>query len=103
MGPSWACLGSGHRVQSLHELGVERRRQPDGLRKARASGRRLSVQAFLVKEHRNAEPTLFDEEFLNGVSQLRLAARALAAARIAGAPDLSDAIAMGERSPSLLE
>src|SRR5262244_1601088 len=56
-----------------------------------------------MKHHRNTEPAVFDEESLNLVRQLGLAARALAAARVTRPADLTDAAAVRERSLRFLE
>src|SRR5262245_51325505 len=56
-----------------------------------------------MKQHRNSEPAVLDEESLNLVRQVGLAARALAAARVTRPADLTDAVAVGERALRFLE
>lgn len=61
------------------------------------------MQTFLVENHRNAEPRMFDEKFLNGVGQFGHRARIFSdaavggfAASIAGPTDLADAMTFFE-------
>ena len=105
-----ACFVSGHREQLLDESGIEGRAQADGLGEAGAILGRVAVQAFLVKHHRDAEAAVFEEELLDGVGELRHAARGLAfgrrgrvAARVAGAADLADAVAFFESGLGFLQ
>ena len=91
-----ARFGGGHGEQRLHQFRIEGGAEPDGLRKAGAADGRVAVQAFLVEDHRNAEAAVLDEEFLDGVGQLRHAAGVLALAGIAGAADLAEAVAVFE-------
>ena len=93
-----------HGVKGLDECGIKRAAERDGLRKPGGADGRVTMQTFLVKNYRDAEPRVPDEKFLDGVGQLRRGARRLAdacvrrlAARVAGASDLSDAIPMFER------
>src|SRR4029077_3300543 len=80
---------------------VKRCGQPDGLRKARRAGCGVTVQTFLVEDHRNAEATLLEEELLKGVCEVGLLARRSPAARVARPADLPDAVAVGERGARL--
>jgi hypothetical protein len=87
------------RVQRLDERRIKRAAQRDGLRKTRSADGRVAVQAFLVKDHRNAQPGVPDEKLLDGIGQLRHFARVSAPARVAGPADLADAAAVLERRP----
>ena len=53
-----ARLSGGHRVDAFDEIGIERRRQPDRLREARALACGVTVQALLMEDHRNAQPAV---------------------------------------------
>ena len=52
------------------QFGIECRAQADGLAKARGIDGRMAVQAFLVKNHRNSESRVLEEELLDGVGEL---------------------------------
>ena len=56
-----------------------------------------------MEHHWNAKPAVLDEESLNGVRQLRLAARILAAAGVARTADLPEAMTVAERRARFLE
>ena len=57
----------------------------------------MAVQAFLMEHDWNAQPAVLDEESLNGVRQLGLAARRRAAAGVARTSNLSETVSVGER------
>ena len=104
MRPTRPRLVCRHRVERFDQFRIERRGETDRLREARPAERRVAVQAFLVKHDGNAEPALFDEEFLNRVGELGVGARALqAAAGVARPTDLADAVAVRERGARLLD
>src|SRR5690242_1010081 len=65
----------------------------------------MPMQAFLVKQNRDAETGVFKKELLNGIGEFRHAARSLAfprfarrAACVAGASDLAQTMAFFESS-----
>ena len=100
----------GHGEKRFDQFGIECRAQTDRLRKTRRADGRVAVQAFLVKNHRNAEPRMFDEKFLDRVGQFRRFAGIFAdagvarhAAGVAGAADLSDAMAVFESCLAFLK
>ncbi len=92
MRASDARLERRHRVQLLDEPWIERGRQPNGLRKARRIPGGMAVQTFLMEDHRNAEPALFDEELLDRVGQRGLAAGIQSAAGVARPANLPNAV-----------
>jgi hypothetical protein len=80
-----------------------------GCETRRADGR-ITVQTFLVKHHRNAEPRFFDEKFLDGVGEFRRLPGVLAdasvarrAAGVARPADLANAVTFFERGLRLLK
>ena len=92
-----------HRIKCLDEARIESCPQADGLGKAGRPDGRVTVQAFLMKEHRDTEPRMFDEKLLDRIGQLRRLARTLAhagvgwlAAGVTRAGDLADAMAVPE-------
>src|SRR3954470_3335041 len=68
--PANPGLVGGHPIELLDQSGVERCPQPDRLRKACAVPRSVTVQTFLVKNHRDTQPAFLEEKLLNGVGQL---------------------------------
>ena len=78
-------------------------RGTDRLRKTRAADSRVTVQTFLVEDHRNSEPGIFHEKFLNRIRQFGRAARVLALARVAGPAHLPKSVAVLERGFGLLQ
>ena len=96
VGAAQPRLESRHGEQRLYQLRVEAGAQRDRLREAGATDSRMTVETLLVKEHRDAQTAVLDEELLDGIGQLRHPARILAAARIAGPADLADAAPLPE-------
>ena len=60
-----------------------------------------AVQAFLVKNHRNAEAAVFAEKFLRGVGEFRHRAHIQPAAEGTGAANLAEAVARRETRAAL--
>ncbi len=60
---------SGHRKKRFDQFRIEGRAQADRLRKTGRVNRGVAVQAFFVKDYRNAEPAILEKELLNGVGQ----------------------------------
>src|ERR1039457_3546067 len=84
-------FGGGHGEERLHQLGIERGAQADGLRKTGAADGGMAVQALFVKNHRNPEPAVFQKELLNGVSKLRHGACGTPFSGIAGTSGVAGA------------
>src|SRR5437867_1941093 len=110
MRAAYSCFARRHRVERFDQRGIERGAEPDRLGKARPTHCRLPVQALFMKHDRNSEPTVLDEELLNGIRQLSLPARVLAslgsrrrASGIARPADLTETMTVRERSRGLGE
>ena len=64
---------------------------------------RVAVKAFLVKHHRNSQPAVLDEKFLDRVGQFRSRRASNPSAGIAGrGADLAETVALFETGPGLL-
>src|SRR4051794_22379576 len=60
-----AGFSRGHRIEILDELWVEGGGKANGLRKAGAARSGLAMQALFVKDDRDSQPRIFQEEFLD--------------------------------------
>ena len=97
-----------HGEKLLDQCRIERGAQADGLGEVRGVAGGLAVQAFLVKDYRDAKTRVFEEELLDSVGQFGHTAGSLALPRfarrcpgIAGPPDLAEAMAGLESRPGL--
>ena len=89
MGAPQARLLRRHGVEGLDQGGIERRGQADGLGKTGGVERGMAVEAFFVEKNRDAEPAVFDEEFLDGVGQFGRGLGILSPGGITGPPHLA--------------
>ena len=92
-----------HREKRLDQFRIERRSQRDGLGETRAINGRMAMQTLLVKNHRDSQAAVLDEELLDRVGEFRHAARVLALARVAGAADLAQSAAILKCGLGLLQ
>ena len=85
-----------HREKRFDQIGIERRSERYGLRKTCGVNRRVAVQTFFVKDHRDSETAVLDEELLNRVSEFSHLSSVLAFSRIAWASNLTEPVPMFE-------
>src|ERR1035438_9747527 len=76
---------------------VKSRGQRNRLREAGPIDCRVSVQAFLVEDHRNSQPGVLHKELLDGICSFRHLARIQTLARVTRTSDLAKPIAVFER------
>ena len=96
VGAARTSFEGGHRKQRFDQFGIESSTQRNRLRKAGAVNRGVTVQAFFVEDHRNAEPRILDEELLDGVGGFGHLARVQSLACIARTADLANSVPVFE-------
>ena len=94
MGAAQTGFPGGHGVERFDEFGMEGCGQADGLGKAGCVHGGLAVEALFVEDDGDAEAALFEEEALDGVGEFGGGAGVEARAGIAGASDLTQAMAL---------